>query len=95
MCSDPTQLQASCHSLIAVTLHVVLSFLTYRRDLDWIAAFCSPLADAAHSVSIKELRNSVPSQLSDQHRLSSSRLHSLRSFEGFCFHFKHMSIDVY
>lgn len=90
-----TQPLASCYSLIPLTLHAGLSFLTLGRDLDCVTACCSPLADSAHSVFIKELRNSVSCQLSDQHSLSSSHLHSLRSFEGFCFHFKHMSIDVY
>lgn len=37
----------------------------------------------------------LPCHLSDQQYISSSLQHNLRSFEGFCFCFEHMSIDVY
>lgn len=36
-----------------------------------------------------------PSQLSHQQYISSSLQHNLRPFEGLCFRFQHVSIDVY
>lgn len=43
----------------------------------------------------KSWESHVPCQLSNHQYTSSLLQHYLRSFEGFCFHFKHMSIDVY